>query len=79
MFKIIKNGLTQMSEELKCPSCGQPMKKGFIQAPEGLFWDKEKHNWEILSSEQLINHIALRIPNKEAFRCENCKLVVFRY
>jgi len=56
-----------MSEVKKCPECGGAMEKGYI-ITEGIRWSKEKHArlalWEDF------------IPNVEAYRCTNCKLVM---
>ncbi len=69
-----------MSEDLKCPKCGALFEKGYIQAPSGVYWDNQKHSWTTQLSEDLIdNDLAITIPNKEAFRCQNCKLVLFTY
>jgi len=69
-----------MSEDLKCPKCGVPLEKGYIQAPRGIYWDIKKHDWNVLSSEALISQFSsLTMPNEEAFRCPRCKLVLFTY
>jgi hypothetical protein len=68
-----------MSEDLKCPKCGAVLEKGYLQAPKGLYWDNKKHNWSTFSSEEILDYLSITIPNKEASRCQNCKLVVFTY
>jgi hypothetical protein len=68
-----------MSKELKCPKCGEPLESGFIQAPRGVFWDNQKHHLEVLISEELFGYLSITMPNKEAFRCKKCKLVLFGY
>jgi hypothetical protein len=68
-----------MAEPLKCPQCGAPLEKGYIQAPRGLSWDNTKHRWETLTVEELIDDLSFTIPNREAYRCQQCRLVVVKY
>ena len=49
--------MQSMAEPLKCPQCGTPLEKGYIQAPRGLSWDNKKHRWETLTVEELIDDL----------------------
>jgi hypothetical protein len=68
-----------VSELLKCPKCGGPLEKGYIHAPRGIYWDTEKHDWNVLFSEELLSQFALTMPKAQGFRCPKCKLVLFSY
>lgn len=68
-----------MSDTMKCPRCGEPMEKGYIHAPRGIYWDTEKHDWNIWSSEELLSQFALTMPKAQRYRCTNCKIVLFSY
>lgn len=70
-----------MNEVLKCPRCNGELERGFIHAPSGIFWDKQKLRWKFFTSEreELISRWTLGIPSTQAWRCSKCNLVVFRY
>jgi hypothetical protein len=68
-----------MSADLKCPACGGLLQKGYIQAPRGIYWDTEKHKFEVFISEEIVSSWSITMPNRKAFRCQKCKLVIFNY
>ena len=68
-----------MWESLKCPKCCGDLEKGYLQAPKGLYWDKQKHSWTTFLSEEIVSYLAVTIPNEQAYRCPKCKLILFTY
>jgi ssDNA-binding Zn-finger/Zn-ribbon topoisomerase 1 len=62
----------------KCPECGAEMEKGYI-ITQAIRWSKEKHTQWALGTELIVSWQLSAIPNVEAYRCTNCKLVLFHY
>ena len=64
-----------------CPRCGSKMEKGFIGVWRGIFWSKEKHTtiWKLPFGNDMIFRASLKNPMIEAYRCKQCKLIIFRY
>lgn len=65
-------------EVKKCPECGTKMEQGYVIS-EAVFWSKEKHTQWALGQERIIPRGFWALPNVEAYRCMNCKLVLFHY
>jgi hypothetical protein len=72
-----------LSEMKKCPECGAEMEKGFVVSRLVAWSDKKISNWSlrgVFGGEQVINQgYPYPIANVEGYRCENCKLIVFKY
>lgn len=72
-----------MSEVEKCPKCGGGMEKGYVASKMVAWSDKKIGNLSLkgLWSGQLIisGGYPYPIQNVEAYRCTECKLVIFEY
>jgi len=69
-----------------CPVCEEKMEKGYVSASPGIYWSKRKtafkrifkgQRWEALLKGRFAMWIAP--VNAEAYRCPNCKIVIFTY
>ena len=65
----------------KCPVCGEKMEKGYVASPiPAINWSKEKKDWNLWGSENLIRgKYQLGNACAEAYRCPNCRIVIFNY
>ena len=64
----------------KCPICNSKMEKGFITARQ-IAWNEQlgisaKH---FGGGEKIVALSLGALPSVGAYRCKNCKLVIFRY
>jgi predicted RNA-binding Zn-ribbon protein involved in translation (DUF1610 family) len=64
-----------------CPLCGSKMEKGFIGVSREIFWSDKKRTivWKLPFGNDVIVRADWTAAMREAYRCENCKLVIFRY
>lgn len=74
-----------LPESAACPSCGNPMERGFVIAPsEGAFrgirWSGYESPLWLYAGEPLqLGNLVVSNMNIPSFRCPACKLVVMRY
>lgn len=74
-----KEGLSKLTSIEKCPTCGGELDKGYIHMPRGIYWDTQKHNWHVYTSETIISMWAWTLPKAPALRCKQCRIVIFDY
>jgi len=61
-----------------CPLCGSQLEKGFIGLWRGIYWSDKKPPkvvWKLPFGEDML----IRGTSCEAYRCQKCKLVIFKY
>ena len=73
-----------MSDKLpkNCPACGNKMEKGYVSATPDVYWSKNKVTmkfWRAHWQALLKGHFYGIMVNAEAYRCPNCKIVIFSY
>jgi hypothetical protein len=81
--------VTEKPKVACCPECGDPIKRGFVNAPSfGLIWRAEDQGdrkwWSIFGSAKRLQRDWFGFPklSKEplpACLCPSCKLVIVRY
>jgi hypothetical protein len=74
---------------MKCPTCGNEMRKGFLNMGVGLgggnlFWSEEKPkgiHWKYPKGSIELMEISIKKKesSKEALICESCRNVLLRY
>ena len=63
-----------------CSICGKKMEKGYVTGDTGIFWSKEKKKISLWGAEVLVGgRVKMTFANAEAYRCPNCKIVLFSY
>lgn len=64
-----------------CPICGRKMEKGNVTCPaSAINWSSERKSWTQSDTEILARgRFKLGFANAEAYRCPNCKIVLFSY
>jgi hypothetical protein len=67
-----------VSEVKKCPECSREMEKGYIIS-EAIRWSNEKHELWACGQEFVVPWQFWTLPNVKAYRCTNCRLVLFNY
>lgn len=60
-----------------CPLCGLELERGFLTT-RLLSWSDKKHKVSAWGGE-IIAKEGLSLANIDAYRCEKCKLVIFKY
>jgi len=66
---------------LKCPLCGVRMERGYlIEGGEGLLWDNSKRiiNRRVPVGETIVG-FSQSYNRLRAYRCKECKIMVFEY
>jgi hypothetical protein len=69
----------------KCPNCGGEFEKGYIHAPQGIFWSMELLKWTLTplpwhpKAETIKSPYSLTGTQVPSFRCKECKIIVFDY
>lgn len=61
----------------KCPMCGRKMKRGYI-VTDRIRWSYRNLALPALSGEFIV-YSPWKLANIEAYRCEECSLVLFHY
>jgi predicted RNA-binding Zn-ribbon protein involved in translation (DUF1610 family) len=62
-----------------CPACGEKMVKGYISTGQQIGWSNKKPGPVVLRGEEIIVGSLWSGTRAEAFRCPNCKIVLFSY
>jgi len=69
-----------MSSLRDCPSCGVQMEIGFVIVGNWILWSPIEHKfWAWTAHTEVLVPTQLTLNNVKAFRCKNCKVVVFKY
>ena len=80
--KHVNNILSKLPKD--CPVCGAKMEKGYVSASPDVYWSEKRVTWRFWRTrwEPLLGgRFAKWIQpvNAEAYRCPNCKVVLFSY
>ena len=62
-----------------CPACGRKMEKGYIFTGMRIWWNKEKPGLLTHEKEEALVESIWSGTRIEAYRCPDCKIVVFSY
>lgn len=62
-----------------CPRCGKKMERGYITAAQLIYWSKEKTSRWIRAGDEHLVGSRWSGTCSEAYRCPNCKIVLFSY
>ena len=70
-----------MSEVLKCPKCGKEMEGGYIASREIKWTEKKTSVWSLkgLMAENVVGSSPYVGESVEAYRCRNCRIIIFMY
>lgn len=69
-----------MNDIVRCPECSNEGKQGYIFSPRRICWSESADSIIAdFGNEVLIKDAIFRISKIPAFRCEKCKLVIFKY
>jgi Zn-finger nucleic acid-binding protein len=63
---------------MKCPKCDTEMENGYI-ITNAIRWSKKKHTQVAFGQEVIVPWHITALSNVEAFRCPQCRLVLFHY
>jgi len=67
-----------MVPQMKCPKCGAAMEEGYVfSTGHVICWTKYKSGY--LKKYDTLLRGFLKAPKTEAYRCQNCKIVLFSY
>jgi len=65
---------------MKCPYCGEEMKKGFIQSQRGIIWSQDKKKLSFNPSKNkgdvAITSFGLFGTSTDSYLCNSCKKIV---
>ena len=65
---------------MKCPYCGEEMKKGFIQSQRGIIWSQYKKglffNPSKSKGDVAVTYFGLTGTSTDAYLCNSCKKIV---
>lgn len=66
---------------MRCPFCGNPMEKGFIQSGNLMVWVKKKHHISLLprEGEVVLDRNYWSGATIPAHICKQCKKVIAEY
>ena len=66
---------------MRCPFCGDPMEKGFIQSGNLMVWVKKKHRISLLprEGEVILDRNYWSGSTIPAHICKHCKKVIAEY
>jgi len=62
-----------------CPLCGAKMKKGYISTAQRVGWSNKKPSPVVLRGEEILVGSYWSGTCVEAYRCPDCKIVLFSY
>lgn len=63
-----------------CPKCEQQMKNGYVYSTRQIFWSTDgKSRIFDFQGETLVELPLLKSKKVPAYRCEDCKIVIFQY
>ncbi|MBP2243171.1 hypothetical protein J2Z40_003759 [Cytobacillus eiseniae] len=69
-----------MNAPVKCPNCKEEGKQGYIYSTHRISWSESGDSVFIdYGNEVLIDQSLFKISKTPAYRCEQCKLVIFSY
>ena len=66
---------------MKCPTCGNEMEKGFVQAFRRMAWVKQQHKVSLFpkNGEVLLGNNAFSDIIIDSYICKSCKKIVMDY
>ena len=66
---------------MKCPTCGNEMENGFVQALRRMAWVKQQHKVSLLpkNGEVLLGNNTFSDVTIDAYICKPCKKIVMDY
>jgi uncharacterized Zn finger protein (UPF0148 family) len=69
-------------DNLSCPICGREIERGYIFSTREIAWTEDGKSRLIPSlypHETLVHSLGLKVEKATAYRCDQCRIVLFQY